>query len=324
MIRWIPALLDPQVKAQFNHLCHLCPAQLVSFQKQDTPLPSCQQTLSACSLLLMAYLQVHQHTSITNIKSHPIIGLFFNGVPQQFDEFETKEIPRTIHLWLSRLFLNDSSHQIHLLIKEDNEHFSLNIQVSLSQESPEQLTLTRFFAQPDHTQEKLQVLADLALLCEYLPEIEALIDDPEHATLTFHYAKFSSIFMHILPVLQTLGIGVVLPKSLQKLARLQLRLDLHSEEGLDDKQAFLKLDELLRFDWKIAIGDKSVDIDQFKQMLQQSSGIVRMLDQYVLLDDAELKRMLKQLDTLPNTLNNAQLLQAALGEEYHDAQVAAH
>lgn len=322
MVSWSPALFDVQVNQQFKNLCTLCPPDLIHFQKQQKLIEKDSQTFAACSLLFNAHLQNWQHNSIVKHSPDLIIDLFFNAHPQQFDDFEIQEVPRTIHLWLSRLFLGNNPHQIHLLVEELDEYFSLDIQVSLSEENNTQLSLEQLFSAKDRQQEKLHVLADLALLCEYLPDIESLIDDPKQATVQFHYNDFTPILMHILPVLRMLGVRIILPKSLQKLARPQLRLDLSSEEDLtSDSEAFLKLDQLLKFDWKIAIGDKSVDVQQFKQMLQQSSGIVRMLDQYVLLDDQELKNLLKQLDKLPDHLSNAQLLQAALGGEYQKAKV---
>lgn len=66
-----------------------------------------------------------------------------------------------------------------------------------------------------------------------------LIDDPQNALVQFHYNDFTPILMHILPVLRMLGICIILPKSLQKLARPQLHLNLSSEENLaSDSEAF--------------------------------------------------------------------------------------
>lgn len=325
IIRWLPALFDESINQQFLQLAALCPEQWLSFKTKTAFLTRYQQTLTTCSLLLIAHLRHFQPPAIEKLIGEPVIDLFFTGTPETFSTFQNQEHPNTIHQWLSRLTTTRATQQLQLLIKEKDLEFSIHLQVTDSQQKRRAIALNTFMGKTeikhDDAGAKVQILSDLALLCEYMPDMAAVIDNPRSSKLTFHFDDFSPILLHILPALKTLGMQVVLPKALQKLIKPSIKLRLSSEESADTNQGYMNLDELLTFDWAIAIGDKTVDIQTFRQMLQDSLGLVRLMDQYVLLDEADMQQLLKQLDKLPETLSSAELLQAALGNEYHGADV---
>ena len=52
----------------------------------------------------------------------------------------------------------------------------------------------------------------------------------------------------------------------------------------------LNLDKILRFQWKIALGDTLMDAGEFFRMVKGLSGIVKMRDQYLYLNPADLLR----------------------------------
>nr|WP_245994706.1 MULTISPECIES: SNF2 helicase-associated domain-containing protein [unclassified Wolbachia] len=102
-----------------------------------------------------------------------------------------------------------------------------------------------------------------------------------------------------------------------------LSLNLSTKDKIkEDRESFLTLENLLKFDWKVAIGDKKLSVTEFKKLLKDSRGLVRIVDQYVLLDDKEVEALLKKLDKLPDYLSQAELMQAALTGEVNETKVA--
>ena len=94
------------------------------------------------------------------------------------------------------------------------------------------------------------------------------------------------------------------------------------EEDDDNHEIFMMFEDILKFDWRVAIGDKKFSISEFKRLLKNSRKLVRIMDQYVLLDDKQVGGLLKKLDKLPNSLNRAELMQAVLTGELDETKVA--
>ena len=166
---------------------------------------------------------------------------------------------------------------------------------------------------------RLSILSDLAILGDYIPGLDEALDSGE--PLSFGIDEFSPFFLQVLPVLRALGITILLPKSLQKLLRPKLSLRLETTaEFSDDNESFLNLENLLTFDWKIAIGKQKLTAAEFKKLLKDSRGLVKIMDQYVLIDEKEIEKLLKMQEKEPQ-LHQADILQAALAGTFKDAEV---
>ncbi|WP_341820603.1 SNF2 helicase-associated domain-containing protein [Wolbachia endosymbiont (group A) of Myopa testacea] len=118
---------------------------------------------------------------------------------------------------------------------------------------------------------RLSILSDLAFLLEHIPELEKSINS--NRTLFLYLDRFSSVFTDTLPILRTIGIVVVLPESLQKVFKPQLSLNLSTkdeikEEDDDNHEIFMMFEDILKFDWRVAIGDKKFSISEFKRLLK--------------------------------------------------------
>ncbi len=325
-VRWIPALFDPTVNKVYKQLCLLCPDTLLCYGNKKTKhYPGQeQQILAICSVMLGYYIANNMPASLDKYQSDKVMQLFFKGGAYSFDQFGSAEIPVTIAIWLSRLHLYEKTHKIYLIVTESAEKFLLHIDVEYQQQGVATLVgLHKALKKNANCQTSTSILSDLALLCEYIPELIAFIDSQKPIKVGYNYQNFTEIFLNILPVLRSIGITVVLPKALQKMLKPRLRLALRADdEHYDETVSFLSLDKVLSFNWKIALGDDLVGVDEFKKILHASQGIVKLKDQYVLFDEQEMKTLLKQLASLPERLSNAELMQAVLsGTVFDDIQI---
>ena len=129
---------------------------------------------------------------------------------------------------------------------------------------------------------------------------------------------FSEFFINILPLFEIIGINLILPKNLQKAFKPKLILDIG---GNKNEKGYITFKDITKFNWKIAIGDKKYDIDEFKKLSVKSKGLVKLANDYVILDEKDTKSLIKQIDKLPEKLNRHQLLKATLSGEVNGAEV---
>lgn len=309
MIRWVPALFNVSVKETYDKISSMCPSQLVQYK--GATLNSEEQVNIAMSFILLGYMTDNLPAAFDRYKNKYVFELFFTGRQYRLDEFSDKELPQAINLWLLRLYSTDRIYTIYLVIEDYHEGFELNVRISLDNATPP-VKLNKALSKQNT---KLSILSDLALLFEYIPKLEKSTNG-----LLFDLDDFASLFLDILPVLKVMGIIVILPKSLQRILNPALNLNLSAKDK--DCVSFLGLESLLEFDWQVAIGERKLSITEFKKLIRDSSSLVRIVDRCVLLDDKEMEAFLKKLDKLPNRLNQAEVMQAALTGELDEAKVA--
>lgn len=78
-------------------------------------------------------------------------------------------------------------------------------------------------------------------------------------------AAFSQFLINVVPAMRLLNIRLLLPKSLQHLLRPKPSVSLSAKQS--DGKSFLRLDQLLQFDWKVAVGDDLISPEEFRGLL---------------------------------------------------------
>jgi SNF2 family DNA or RNA helicase/uncharacterized Zn finger protein len=322
-IQWVPALVDDKVRMaqlSFNesfpeNLLHVVTHNLESAVKVG------ERVTVVCALFngffSKATLEVSPDPafSFKRERDYRIIQLFFKDSGQSFNHFSEKEIPNTIQLWLKRFFLEDK--EITPLVRvHAGDEFTLEILLRENTRPMQPLVPVSEFLEKEKDRE-LEVLKDLQLLSHYLPEFDQLIRSRGKELISFTPAKFAEVYSRIFPVLQMLGVRVLLPKSLQHIRKPRLTLELKSKHK---SPSFFKLKDLLEFDYKISVGEDFFSASEFKRLSQSASGIVKIKDQFVLIEADELEKIFRQIDAGPPPSRFA-LVQSALSEDYEGVPV---
>ncbi len=335
LVHWQPALLDRSVKQILEQLYSLCPPDLVvsRYALQNRKQPQCQyadgktQVNTALNVIIGFFMEQAMDAAPAQLLEEEICRLFFTNSACLFNQFETVVYPKVIRHWLRRLTLGERKHRLHLLVEEltgrneahrDSGLLGIDLRIELDH---------RIFSLGDLSKDntlseaKVSVLADLALLADYFPDIERLYQTTSvNEQLTYSLQAFTPFFLDILPSLKMLGIQLTLPKSLRNLIYPKLSLSL-SVSNQSASVSYLNLDELLHFNWQVALGDQRISISKFQQLLKGASGLIRFQDQYVMLDDNKLQQLLRKLSRLPKSLSRIQLLQAGLSGHLDGADV---
>ena len=114
-----------------------------------------------------------------------------------------------------------------------------------------------------------------------------------------------------------MGLKIILPKSLQKIFRPKLKLDV----AISNEDSYLTFKDLTNFDWKVAIGNTTCSLNEFKQLAEKSKGLVKIAHEFVMLDEREVKSLIKQIDKLPEKLSKHEMMKAVLSGEILDRDV---
>ena len=135
--------------------------------------------------------------------------------------------------------------------------------------------------------------------------------------LQYNTQTFAEVLTGILPAIRLFGIQTLLPKSLQYLLKPQVTMSLSAKGG---NKKYFSLDELLDYDWKVAMGNNFLSREEFLKLAKQSLGLVKIRDRYVLMNQEEIEKVIKKL-TQPSAPKAFTLLQAALSGDYEGAPV---
>ena len=327
-IRWIPANLNETVKKVFDQVESLTPKGLLFYQKGSNILePIPQDNYTALVSFFLNYFVRNYHGLDYKYTVDPVVNLFFNGSLERFVDFENKEFPSAIQLWLNKFFISEKEFAPVLIIDDQEEEGTFEVKVAVEDKSKPMeapIELEALLEESQFNSIRLDVLRNLAMLGDYFPQINLLLSSKGKEKLFFDSDEFVNILFKILPTIKLFGIKILLPKALRKLMRPKISMSLETqgeESGVVVSESILNLNEMLSFNWQIALGNQMVSQQEFLKMIKQYSGIVKINDEYVFFDEDEIKTLIDKIKN-PPVLDGNKMLQIALTEEYEGAQIS--
>ncbi len=326
-IRWLPAVLNESVRTIFEQVKLLCPTTILHYKigKEISQATEEDYFPNLLSFFINYFVQTY-HSLDVRLQAQPINQLFFKGTLEVFKDFETREYPNAIQLWLSKYYIVEKDY-VPVLQIEDFENLGDGFEVKITiddttkpLETP--IALKDLFAKNTFKNIRLGVLRDLAMLSDYFPHINQVIASKGKEQLVFDSDEFVPILFKILPTIRLFGIKVLLPKALRKLLRPKMSMILEGEEGsgVVKKTSIINMEEMMRFQWRIALGNKLLTEQEFLKMVKQFSGIVKLNDEYLFFDEKEIASLIDKIEN-PPTIDSHQLLHIALTEDYKGAKV---
>ena len=150
----------------------------------------------------------------------------------------------------------------------------------------------------EHPQERL--LEDLGKILKIYPPIERGLMEPrpEGMFLTTEEAYF--FLKEISVLLQDSGFGVLVPswwrERKKRMPGVRLRLCPVQEHSGADSVGRLGLDSFVEFDWKLSIGQETIDYEEFKQLAALKKPLVRIRGQWVELNPRDMEAVIRWLN----------------------------
>ena len=328
MIRWIPAVNDPALRLLTEKVKLFANPGTVwmwssgkKSMEQYLPLNQDENSMMITGLFLNHCMNINSDSFRlieTGVKKIP--EMFFGQKPAVFSEPGEKHVPNTIQLWLKRLHLGRKPWVSLLHVEERKGWFYLDF-LAVNRDMPLEvpIPLQEFLTAKVYAPVRFDLLRDLTGLADIFPDIGLYIQNRGVQSIQFNSVAFVDVFIRIMPMLRLLGIEMLMPKELEKLLspRPTLRI---TAQAKGKSLSFVNLDQLLGFEYQVALGDTMISVSEFRKLVGRLSGIVKIKDQYVLISNEHLEKMFAQLDK-PSGLSSNELLKSALAEEFHGAKV---
>ncbi len=165
---------------------------------------------------------------------------------------------------------------------------------------------------------RMAVLQTVALLAEFHPPLAGYVRAGAREPLPLGLAELPAFLFEALPAIRLLGIRALLPKSLDRLLRPRLSVQIKATAGVSP--SFLKADQIFSFDWQVALGEQTLTPKEFERLLGKATGVVRFKGEYVYLDPAAIEQLRQQL-AKPPRLGAQDLLRVALAGSFEGAPV---
>lgn len=317
-VRWLPAMIDNRVKQLAGKLAQILPPDLLLVnqlvRKKEQLLPVENQTTELLSVFITALV-----SKLSNSSDDTFIDLFFRNKPKEFKGVGENALSGGIKVWLDRYFLTSEAYKPVITVTElPGESFEVEISIEDTANS-EQLPvpLSKILTQQQYEKQRFKILQPLSLLSPFIRGLDDCINLQGARPILFDNKEFAPFLMEMLPAIRLLDIKTMLPKSLQELLRPKASVKLKKNEN---GQAFIRLDDLLSFDWQVAIGDQVMSPEEYKKLIKNAAGLIKFKENYIYVNEADLEKLHKHF-TQSKPLNAYQLLQTALCEEYDGAPV---
>ena len=313
-IRWLPATIDQEVLQAMQSLESIMPQKLMEAKLPNRKLavPLKNQTECILSYLLGLLIPVLSASS----GGDTFRELFFKGQGSLFNGVGETSIPGSIRSWLDRFFLSQRQFRPSLLIDENPfGEFALDVAID---RNGEPVLLKDILSDSAFDDQRFAILKELSLLSSLIRGLEQYINRNGSSPVLFTSAEFVPFLFEAIPAIRLLGVKVMLPKSLQNLIRPRVSMKISKKQN--DIKTYLRLDQMLQFDWQVALGDQLITPAEFEQLTRRALGLIRFKQQYIYVSEADIAKLTKAFENV-RPMSPTEMLQAALTESYGRARV---
>ncbi|MFI3297302.1 MAG: DEAD/DEAH box helicase [bacterium] len=317
-IIWMPAKCSAEVRQVIEQLQDIMPHNIIVgyFKGRKTPILIKNQAEMITSYFITTIIN---RLSRFGLDDH--LNMFFCSSLEKFDGVGEGGIAGGIKAWFDHYTLSSGRYRTVFIAEEDvdNECFMVRLGVEDRNDAiPETYTLHSILTQPKYEKIRYEVLKSVSMLVPMIPSLSDYINNSACEDMQLSFEEFTPLLMQVIPAVKLLDVKVVLPKSLQHLIRPKASVKLTKKD--DTSSSFIRLDDLLSFNWQIALGDEKISRAEFKELTSKAVGLLKFKGQFIYVDADDIERLNKAIEG-GNKLNGAQLLQAALSEEYDGAPI---
>lgn len=176
-----------------------------------------------------------------------------------------------------------------------------------------------------------QVLVNLAHAARIYPKLWQGMETAEPSGLTLNLEEAFVFLQESAWVLEDAGFRVIIPAGLtpkgRQRAKLRMRTNAKSKSSsLDSSKSYLSFDSLTDFHYEFSIGDETVSVEEWQQLVEMKTPLVNFRGQWIQLDREKMQEMLdfwQQKKDNNETLSVQELLRR-LAEEGDNLEVDKH
>ena len=156
----------------------------------------------------------------------------------------------------------------------------------------------------------------------YMPELETLFEDEDKLSLTLDLGEVYKIITQTAYYLQKAQIEVILPDELVNVVvpRASINAKVKAARSGDLLDIFnttsssaISLDDILEFSYEITLGNDKMSLEEFKELVKDSKGLVKYKNKYILIDEDESQKIFEKIAKADHSkLTRMQLIHASM------------
>lgn len=333
-IRYIPVLND-LTQSQIDKLKLIMPQNICA---QGEKLLSESAVIDLLSIFITYIIKSIIFTFVREPKDK-IVPVFAYDTVFEPVNFSEQNIAQNISSWLETLYINKKDISPIIRIEEsDEENFNIFVDVINKKDSlapiipvsqlykPVKAKTTRKKQIQEESKREIfllpiedvqaEISKQLIIAGQYMPELKTIIDSKGEVVPTLSLEGMSQVLISTAGIFNVLGIQIILPKELKKLAYPYLQVSAKIRKYNETGAGYLNLHEMLDFSYQVALGNKSIPLKEFRKLVKETQGIIKYKDQYVLLKPEEVQNILNRLkNPIPEMRSSMQALYTAVTGE---------
>lgn len=319
-ILWTPARIDKTVAGIIDKLEAECPPHIVRTlpvgKKREVSLDN-----AATWIVSVMLTEMIGNCTASSLRGYSdVYDMFFTPAQPAFDGVGQSETPGAVKSWLDRYSITLDGVTPIFAIAETLTGLSMSVKLEYIDNNGAHIIDLPDMMNDDYlAPRQLNIYKSLSSLIELIPELEGYLNANGAGKVNYRLQEFAPVLMEAIPTLRLLGAKVVMPKALQDIIRPRATMMLTTRDN--DSVSMLKLDQLLDFDWRIALGNNIISRDEFMSMMANAHGLMRFKNEYIYIDEADMKRLQRLMSGSTRDLGPAQLLQIALSGKYENTPV---
>jgi len=298
-IAYKPMLSNTDIKKQIEILSKITPP----FAKYKSKNLDQRDTTQAIISATLSDYVVNCNFIHTKLKNNPpeISYAFFRGATISTKKFENKNLAKSVYNYFAIFDIKNSLYEYKIYI-DKSKSYTLSIKVQYENKE-------YFLNDALKKLNKMEILKFISFLTTHISQIKQLL---EVEKVDIKKDQLEQFLLKTSTIISNLGIGIVLPKELQNLLKPKLSLKVSSSSK--SYKSFFTLDSMLQYDWKIAIGDTMISIEEFEKLMTEGKELIEFKDNFVVISAIEAKNIFAQINK-KKKLTTFDLLQAKLNDE---------
>jgi SNF2 family DNA or RNA helicase/uncharacterized Zn finger protein len=317
-VRWLPAMLSQDVRnlvLKLEEIVDVIPNIFVWKIGKKNEVINKDTALNLVSLFITELLYVLEGQSTDDL----FLKLFFSNASYSFKLPGEEALSGGIASWLQKYYLTGGNYRPQIVITEKkDETFLLDINIHerhLSLEKPK--SFKDILCLKKYDIPRYEILQSITLLSSFINGLDAYINSKGEDLMVMDMKQFTPFLIEIIPAIELLDVDILLPKSLQQILKPKASVKIKKKKG----KSFLRIDELLDFDWQIAIGDNLIEEAEFNKLCKNADGLIKYKSQYIYVNKIELEKIHKHF-TSNKKISPLEMLRIALSEEYHGSSIS--
>jgi uncharacterized Zn finger protein len=316
-IRWLPALLSKEVRALLEKMQEMLPPDIFRWQNaKNEVIIDKDIALNLLSLFITGLIHIFEEKNSDDL----FYNLFFHNKHYSFARPGEESLSGGVQSWLQKYYLTQGNYRPQIVITESiSDRFLLSMNITrLDNNNTGDLPapLREILSLKKYETERYKILQSLAHLHGMVPGLEDYINSKGDHLMEMNMDIFTPFLMQMIPVIRLLDIDILLPKSLQYILKPKPSIKLKAKKG----KSFLRIDQLLDFDWQVAVGNTIMDEASFKKLLKQSDTLIKYKSQYIYVSKDDLEKLHRHFSGV-RELSPFQLLRTALSGNYSGAKI---